>query len=194
MHLKALADYQNAEAFLQRSAVGFLEDDVLETKYLIAKVLVKLSRDEEAIRVLNYVIERRQHENDWFNQARAIDLVLRTKKNEVFCRYMGQLLDIYRSVLSDMSKFEFLLAEDLRLKATKNILENAIGQASRLNVEGIEEELQKCLDSLTAAINERRQKLKKTPGRARSRLLRRILCMKNNFLSSLCLSGFSSSS
>ena len=153
MYGQALEDYQNAEKYLHRTTSGFLEGEILEAKFRQGEMLVKLERDDEAIRILNDVIERRQHNKDWHNEARAIDLILQTKKEEIFCRYMGQLLDIYKSVLKNESKMKLFLAQAFRFSNAKDILENAINQAFKVESPGIAEDLKQVLDALKTAVS-----------------------------------------
>ena len=151
LYNQALEDYQNAEKYLHRTTAGFLEGELLEAKFRQGEMFMKLGRDDEAIWILNYVIEKRQHKKDWHNEARAVDLILQTKKEEVFCRYMGQLLDIYKSVLRDETKMKLFLAQAFRLSNAKDILGNAINQAVKIDSPGLAEDLKQTLEALKAA-------------------------------------------
>ena len=153
MYSQALEDYQNAEKYLHRTTSGFLEGEILEAKFRQGEILVRLERDDEAIKILNYVIERRQHNKDWHNEARAIDLILQSKKEEIFCRSMGQLLDIYKSVLKNESRMKVFLAQAFRFNNAKDILGNAINQALKVDSPGLAEDLKHTLDALKTAVS-----------------------------------------
>ena len=153
MYEKALNDFENAETYLQRSQGGFMEGEMLEAKFRQGETLVRLERSNEAIETLQKVIERRQASKDWHNEARAIDLILQTDKKESYCQYMGRLLDIYGSVLSDEGKMKVFKAQAFRFSNASEFFKNAVSKAELIERPGIASDLKKCFQDLERTKN-----------------------------------------
>lgn len=138
---QAYDDFKRAGAYLAR--LSNVTGEVLEAEFRQGEALVKLGRANEAKVVLEKVIQGRQKQNDWHNEARTLELLLKTDADEEsIAGWVDSVIGIYTDVFNSEDKLKALKQYNIKAKNAKSILGTALGKANEEKQEQINALLQ----------------------------------------------------
>lgn len=103
---KAIQDFRDGEKFLYRLSMSRILGELLEIRFRLGETLVSAGKTEEAQPILSQVREERGNLNDWHNEARTLELLMKCAKDKPveLLKIANQLKDIYEDAKTNDTK------------------------------------------------------------------------------------------
>ncbi len=141
---QAIENFRRGEKFLFRLSRNRFMGELLEIRFRLGEALVAAKRFKEADPILIAVREKRVELGDWHNEARTLELLLKTASNKDDLLVRGrQVLDIYEDARTNETKQARFAKQPITATNGKQILKTAADL-----VKDCDEELSSKLESL----------------------------------------------
>ena len=125
---KAIEEYRKGEKFLFRLSKSSIMGELLEIRFRLGESLVAAERYIEAGEILDEVREKRKELEDWHNEARTLELLLKCSVTdaEKLIQYTHDVKAIYEDAIDNESKKERFKKQPITATNGKQILKTAV--------------------------------------------------------------------
>ena len=125
---KAIEEYRKGEKFLFRLSKSSIMGELLEIRFRLGESLVAAERYIEAVEILDEVREKRKELEDWHNEARTLELLLKCSvtNTEKLIQYTHDVKAIYEDAIDNESKKERFQKQPITATNGKQILITAV--------------------------------------------------------------------
>ncbi|GFH54414.1 hypothetical protein CTEN210_10890 [Chaetoceros tenuissimus] len=125
---KAIEEYRKGEKFLFRLSKSSIMGELLEIRFRLGESLVAAERYIEAGEILDEVREKRKELEDWHNEARTLELLLKCSvtDTEKLIQYTHDVKAIYEDAIDNKNKKERFKKQPITATNGKQILTTAV--------------------------------------------------------------------